>query len=233
MLASDDLFLDDSVLDEDPVDADGNPLRPLHDREYQVRAYQLDDERVLFRGAVRDQKPPHLYFPEDPQPLTVHHMQIDLVVKYPELEIVDAEVRFRTHPHGECPSIVAHYRNLIGMSIARGFTHRVRELFGGPRACTHTTALLQAMAPVAVQTIWSLRAVKMAEAAGNGRGATGDGEPVADSWKMNVNTCHVWAEDGPAVRAIMNGETPEPPAFATERMVELGLNPADFHRRMS
>lgn len=229
MLPSDDLFLDDPVLDDDPVGPEGHPLRPLHDREYRVRAYQLDDDLVLFRGAVRDQKPPHLYFPTDERPLTVHHMQIDLTVKYPELEIVDAEVRFRTHPHGECPSIVTHYRNLIGMSIARGFTHRVRELFGGPRACTHTTALLQAMAPVAVQTIWSLRAVKMQDPSDT---AAAEERP-ADGWKMNVNTCHVWAEDGPAVRSILAGELPEPPEFARERMVDLGLDPDDFHRRMS
>ena len=46
---------------------------------------------------------------------------------------------------------------LVGLSIARGFTHRVRELFGGPRGCTHTTALLQAMAPIAMQCFWSMR----------------------------------------------------------------------------
>jgi len=37
------------------------------------------------------------------------------------------------------------------LSIARGFTHKVRGLFGGPRGCTHTTALSQAMAPEAIQ----------------------------------------------------------------------------------
>mgnify|MGYP001813989585 CR=1 FL=1 len=225
-----DLFLDDSVLDEDPVGPDGEPLRPLHDREYRVRAFHLGDDRVLFRGAVRDQKPPHLYFVEDDRPLTVHHMQIDLVVRYPELEIVDADVRFRVHPHGECPSIATHYKKLIGMSIARGFTHKVRELFGGPRACTHTTALLQARAPVAVQTIWSLRAARRQA---EGADAAGAGETTAEGWKMNVNTCHVWAADGPAVTAILDGELPEAPEFARTRMVELGLDPDEFHRRMA
>ena len=123
-----------------------------------VRAFRLSAERLLIRGAVRDQKPPNLYIADDDQPLTIHHMQIDLEVAFPSLEIVAAAVRFETHPHGGCPSIIDHYDGLVGLSIARGFTHKVRELFGGPRGCTHTTALLQAMAPVAVQCFWSMEA---------------------------------------------------------------------------
>ncbi|MEL6892027.1 MAG: DUF2889 domain-containing protein [Actinomycetota bacterium] len=232
---SDVQFLGDSILEADPVGADGAPLAPLHDREYRVRAYRLAADRVLLRGAVRDQKPPHLYFAEDDRPLTVHHMQLDLEVRYPDLEIVAVDVRFQAHPHQECPSIVQHYQRLVGLSIARGFAHRVRELFGGPRACTHTTALLQAMAPVAVQTIWSLRAADggpgRAESADGSR--RGEGEGSSDMWKMNVGSCHVWAEDGPAVGAILAGRLPDPPEFARERMVELGLDPEAFHRRMS
>jgi hypothetical protein len=43
------------------------------------------------------------------------------------------------------------------MSIARGFNAKVRELFGSSRGCTHIGALLAAMAPVAIQTGWSMR----------------------------------------------------------------------------
>ena len=42
-----------------PPDPDG--LEVLHDREYRVRAFRLSSERVLIRGAVRDQKPPGVY----------------------------------------------------------------------------------------------------------------------------------------------------------------------------
>ncbi len=162
MTPSDTTFDTGSIL---PADHDGygdiddiGELDVLHDREYRVRAFRLSAERLLIRGAVRDQKPPNLYIADDDQPLTIHHMQIDLEVAFPSLEIVAAAVRFETHPHGGCPSIIDHYGGLVGLSIARGFTHKVRELFGGPRGCTHTTALLQAMAPVAVQCFWSMDA---------------------------------------------------------------------------
>ena len=199
---SDDLFLDDSVLDDDPVGPDGESLRPLHDREYRVRAYRLDDERVLFRGAVRDQKPPHLYFIEDDRPLTIHHMQLDMVVKYPELVIVDADVRFRAFPQDACPSIVTHYKELIGMSVARGFTHKVRDLFGGPRGCSHTTALLQAMAPIAMQ---SSKSIECVEAERRGEPNPIIVRPPSESWKYLTNTCHVWAEDGPRKGEVERG----------------------------
>ena len=145
-------ILTDSILPPEP--AGGLPI--LHDHEYRVRAFRLGEDRIVIQGALHDQKPPGLYIHDDPDPLTVHHMQVSLTVSFPELEIVDVVSHFESHPNDECPSITGHYRNLVGLSIARGFTHRVRELFGGPRGCTHVTALLQAMAPITLQCFWSM-----------------------------------------------------------------------------
>jgi len=161
--------------------------------------------------------------------LTIHHMQIDLEVAFPTLEIVAATVRFETHPHGGCPSIIDHYGGLVGLSIARGFTHKVRELFGGPRGCTHTTALLQAMAPVAVQCFWSMDAADAstpAEPQERGR------DRRRDRWASNLNTCHVWAEDGELVTNIEAGGEFGLPIFITERAAELGLEPDDQRLRL-
>ena len=234
MSAVSSMFDTSSILPAEPVDADGQPLDVLHDREYRVQAYRKGPDRVLIRGAVRDQKPPGLYLADDPEPLTVHHMQIDIEVAYPQLEIVAAGVAFEAHPNDECPAISTHYEQLVGLSIARGFTHRVRELFGGPRGCTHTTALLQAMAPVAVQTIWSLRA---AEAKRGGPASEPSPEPTPEQrramWQMNVNTCHVWAEDSEWVGRLEAGEEMPPPAFVSERLVQLGMKPDDWRARIT
>ena len=130
------MFSTDEIL---PPDPDG--LDVLHDREYRVRAFRLADDRILIRGAVRDQKPPGVYLAEDPDPLTMHHMQVDLQVAFPSMVIESAEVVFESYPHTTCVDIVAAYQGLVGLSITRGFISKVRELFGGPRGCTHTTAL--------------------------------------------------------------------------------------------
>ena len=140
----------------------------IHERAYVVRAYRNGHDKLILRGAVRDQKPPGLYIADDPEPLTIHHMIVDLTVAVPSLEIVAAKAVLETHPHPACTRIEDHYDKLVGLSIARGFTNKVRELFGGPRGCTHTTALLQAMAPVAIQSIWSFNMVKASDRSDDG-----------------------------------------------------------------
>jgi hypothetical protein len=223
-----------------PLLGDEPDLTPIHTRDYQVRAYRLDAERFVLRGAVRDTKPAGLYIEDDPEPLGIHHMIVQLTIHFPDLMIEDASVVFETHPHASCPRIVDHYRNLVGLSIARGFTHRVRELFGGPRGCTHTTALLQAMAPVAVQSIWSMNM-----AAGRIAGADDADTPVALSrlsaeeiaemrraaMARNVNSCHVWDEHGEQVASIVAGDEMEPPLWIVDRYRELGRDASTWRER--
>jgi hypothetical protein len=198
----------------------------LHDREYRVRAFRLGPDRILIQGALRDQKPPGLYLQADPEPLTVHHMQVSLEISFPDLKILDVVTHFETHPRDECPTITAHYDNLVGLSIARGFTHQVRELFGGPRGCTHTTSLLQAMAPVALQCFWSMQAVA-ARLAGEPDPVLSPRRNEDQSWRLSVNSCHVWREGGSAV-AAREAQVPEPAMLSIRpRLAKLGLSMAD------
>lgn len=216
------MFLTDSILPPAPEGA----LPILHDREYRVQAFRLDGERILIQGAMRDQKPPGLYLRRDPEPITVHHMQISIEVSFPDLEIRAVTTHFDAYPHDECPSIERHYGNLVGLSIARGFTHRVRELFGGPRGCTHITALLQAMAPVAMQCFWSMKSA----AARLEDGPDPMLDPRSDDgdmWRRIVDTCHVWDRRGAAV-AARDAHLPEPaPVFLRARLAKLGITMTD------
>lgn len=204
-------------------------LGKLHDREYGVQSWAIDDRRILLRGAVRDVKPPGLYVPGDTEPMVIHHMVVDLTVDLPTMVIEAVNVVFEMHPHEYCPNITPHYDKLIGLSISRGFTHKVRELFGGPRGCTHTTALLQAMAPVAVQSTWSMRlhvGRRRIEA-----GATPT-PPTPEQYRamlaQNLNTCHVWDEEGEHVAMIGRGESTDVPIWIRKRYEELGRDPSEW-----
>lgn len=198
----------------------------IHERAYVVRAYRKGFDTLILRGSVRDQKPPGSYIPDDPEPLTVHHMVVDLTIAVPSLEITAAKAVLEIHPHPTCTRIEDHYGNLVGLSIARGFTHKVRELFGGPRGCTHTTALLQAMAPVAIQSMWSFR---MAQALATGQNTPFDSQEARQGAVMaNLNTCHVWAEDGDHVGALRRGEPLDVPLWITKRSAELGRDSASW-----
>ncbi|MDH3754746.1 MAG: DUF2889 domain-containing protein [Acidimicrobiia bacterium] len=201
-------------------------LELLHTRDYSVRVYLLDDTHVLVRGVVSDVKPPGLYVTDDVEPLEIHQMHVELTVELSTMEITAAEVVFETHPNETCPSIADHYRQLVGLTIARGFTHRVRELFGGPRGCTHTTALLQAMAPAVVQSTWSVHVRSLREAGGH----TGEIDGAARERQVagNINTCHVWAEDGEHVTRLQAGEPPPPLLQIASRLEKLGRDPSDW-----
>jgi hypothetical protein len=211
------VFDTDSILPPPPEGA----VPVLHDREYRVQSYRLADDRVLIQAALRDQRPPGLSIPGDPDPLTVHHMTVEIEVTMPKLEIVAARTNIAAHPHNTCTDIVTRYDALVGLSIARGFTHKIRELFGGPRGCTHTTALLQAMAPVAVQ---SRNGHRTANAI-----AAGDPHPLGreggnQHFKHLTNTCHVWAEDGPKMIETAVAGFKEPMLTVRRRLDELGLD---------
>jgi hypothetical protein len=218
-------LFDDIVPHPEGVD----PSDLIHERSYVVRAYRKGEHSFLLRGGVRDQKPPGLYIPGDDAYLTVHHMIVDLEISIPALEIIAARVVMETYPREECPRIEDAYQGLVGLSIARGFTHKVRELFGGPRGCTHTTALLQAMAPVAVQTTWSLRL--MAVRAGTEPVDVDPGTPAGRERliRRNIGSCHVWADDGEVVRQVREGAAHEVPVWIRKRYAELGLDPETWY----
>ncbi len=215
-------FDDGDILPPPPQGAE--PV--LHNREYRVEAYRLDDNRLLIQGALRDQKPPGLFIPGDPDPLTIHHMMLSMVVGMPSMKILEVTTDFAAHPQASCPSIIDHYDNLVGLSIARGFTHKVRELFGGPRGCSHTTALLQAMAPIAMQSFKSME-IAGAMVEDEPHPLMGADERGQDTtWERLVNTCHVWAEDGEqvAIRKKPGGGQRMRPITMVERLEELGLD---------
>ncbi|MEO5723340.1 MAG: hypothetical protein ABIQ39_11460, partial [Ilumatobacteraceae bacterium] len=66
---------------------DDGELKLIHERAYIVRSYRRGLDTMVLRGAVRDQKPPGLYVPDDPEPMTMHHMLVDLQVAVPSLVI--------------------------------------------------------------------------------------------------------------------------------------------------
>ena len=210
-----------------PPDQD---FTPIHTRNYEVRAFKVSDTEFLLRGAVRDDKPAGLYILDDVQPLTMHHMIVDLRLAFPSMEIIDANVSFHEYPHEECPGITATYKKLIGLSIARGFNQKVRELFGGSRGCTHTSALLQAMGPVAIQCAWSMR-VSAPGDTGKPRGRAGMTPDMREmAFRSNVNTCHIWDEDGDQVRRLRAGEEIGAPLSVVRRLEQLGRSPSEWDR---
>jgi hypothetical protein len=199
----------------------------LHQRAYEIDAYLEDDRHFRLVGTMRDVRPDGLWGIDDVEPMTLHDMLIELVVDGHTFEITAVETSMFTHPQQYCPAILPIFQQLVGVSIARGFGNQVKALFGGPRSCTHFVALLNAMAPVAMQTRWSfMHAV-------NDQLAAGGDEPdralsMRAGWESNRDTCHVWASDGPMFAMAATGEEIPPPLWAEHRLAERGLTLEDW-----
>ncbi len=195
---------------------------PIHRRSYDCEAFEEGPDRMRVRGHLVDTKPLGLGL-ADGEPLVIHDMTIDLVVAVPSFEIVDVEASMEVHPYDVCPAVLADYRQLIGTSITRGYSRRVKELFGGPSGCSHLGALLQAMGPVAVQASWSLATLH--EDPGERVAADADPAGRERRLRLNANTCHVWAEGGELLTSLADGGAPRRPSWEEERLRSLGVEP--------
>jgi hypothetical protein len=109
------------------------------------------------------------------------------------------------------------------MSIARGFNAKVKELFAGSRGCTHITALLSAMAPVAIQTGWSMRVTALNEGEDMENANDVAIEQREKQLAGTLNTCHMWDESGQLAAQVRAGEQIEIPLSVRKRLNELGL----------
>ncbi len=173
------------------------------------------------RGQVTDTKPAGLYVDGDTEPLNVHDMVVDVVVTFPFLEIMSIVVVLDTHPHETCPSIEAAYQQLVGTSISRGFSRKLTELFGGPNGCTHIGALLRAMAPVAIQSMYSMQLADPDRPPGVWDTAQRDPAAAAQAQAFTRNSCHVWDENGEMMAAVERGEPIESPIWIRDRLEKL------------
>lgn len=193
----------------------------IHRRNYDCEVFEESEGLMRVRGHLNDTKPLGLGL-VDGEPLEVHDMTIDLLVTVPGFEIIDVESRMDTHPYLSCTSVLGDYRQLIGTSITRGYSRRVKELFGGPNGCSHMGALLQALGPVAIQASWSL--ITLHEDPADRADQEIDQAERERRVQMNTNTCHVWAEDGEQLRAVASGGTPRRPAWEQDRLIQLGVD---------
>jgi hypothetical protein len=235
-----------------PADIDRSATSPLagptpggeliHQRAYEIGSYFEDDDHFRLVGHVRDVKPDGMWGIPDTEPMVVHHMELHLVIHVATMTITQVFTKMHVTPHLQCFDIETSYQQLVGVSIARGFTNKVKELFGGPRGCTHIGALTNAMAPVAMQSMWAFFHRRHDAAAPNAGDATSAIEAVAQmsdeqrsqvreiEFGRNRNTCHVWAEDGPMFELIERGESIPLPKWGEERLRRHGVDPKKFGR---
>jgi len=163
----------------------------VHNREHSIHTYDLGDHCILIEGSLIDHRYPSSQDETPGDPRLVHDMVVRLKVKGPHMLIQEAEAEMPYHPRKECTVVLPWIQNLVGMSIATGFTMKVKEIIGETKGCAHLTSLVIAMGPCAVQGYWAAYGVERAEMSLR-----------EESISKIVNTCYLWREDGPLIMGL-------------------------------
>ena len=159
--------------------------QPVHVRTLTMEAHRAGEALLEVSGRLVDQRPqgPGVGWFGAVNGSIIHDMRVTLGVRHPDLVITAVTADMASHPYSLCPDALEPLQQLVGLSIARGFTRAVNERFGRQLGCAHLTALIQAMAPVVRQAIGPafLEYEEMPKSAG-------------ETWF--VNTCQAWKEGG-------------------------------------
>jgi hypothetical protein len=178
--------------------------QPLHRRSIQVECFE-DGDRLRVVSRLRDERPWHDTLP------VLHDMALELTVR--NMIIESATAVMNAFPHDECPFITPKFAALEGLSITRGFTRALRELFAGISGCQHLHELARVTGPAVFQASASLRARQ--------RHTAGPDAPPLDPSKL-LGSCHIWSAGGLGPQKLELGWRPGPdseyPAPSVERL---------------
>jgi Protein of unknown function (DUF2889) len=179
---------------------------PVHRRTISVESYP-EGETLQVVGRLRDERPGQ----ESHQ--LVHDMELILRVSLQDMRITGAEAQMHAFPHDECPFVAPKFAELTGLSIARGFTRALRELFAGVSGCQHLHELARVTGPAVFQANAALRSSQM-EAA---RVA-----PNAEAtMRAMAGMCHVWSADGVGSQKLEFGWRPGGPEYPVPSLARL------------
>jgi hypothetical protein len=147
-------------------------------------------------------------------------MELGLVVRRADMIIVDAVATMDTFPHMECPTIEGAFSDLIGLSVARGYSSAVQSLLGRERGCSHLEFLARALGPVVIQALTSSSPLRVEM--GERVDAPGTG-----GLQFLTNTCHMWTPDGIGAQKVATGWRPGTGEYPVPVLVEIQRRQAE------
>jgi hypothetical protein len=161
------------------------PRTAIHVRRVECQGFQREDGLWDIEGYMTDVKT-HVHqrrdggVPRAPgEP--IHQMRVRLTIDLDFL-IHDCEAVTESAPYAGCGDIAPAFKALIGP----GWRRRTLEVLGGTRGCTHLLELLGPMATTAYQTTGRARAAR-------------DQDQPSDKRPYQIDSCHTYRSDGPAV----------------------------------
>lgn len=161
-------------------EVEGSGFREFR-RRIVVRAGTSGGAELRLSGSLEDE-------PADgDSPVQRAELRLDL--QLPSFAIESAEARLDPPPFGACLGAAGKAKDLVGLSLLKGFTAAALDRLCGPRGCGQLGSLVVAIAavtPQAAGALAGLRGVPLRAALGAGQGAP-------------VDSCHMWRAGGPLV----------------------------------
>jgi len=174
-------------------------------RDIKLESSMLDDEHVQVRGQLTDTR---VDFEDAAIEHVVHCIVINLTINLSARVITAAEFGLPKMAIADmCEKLPRSADALVGMSLGRGLSSRLKELYGGVCSCFHLSSLLQAMVPYLPQVYaWSKSFRFLDE----------DLPPEAVPMAMDkigqtsLNSCHAWATDNGGIIVDFNNNNYAP-----------------------
>ena len=183
---------------------------PLEDtsgfsRDIRIDSCAVDGEHYQIRGQLTDTRRDY----ENPDKLIVVHCIVVRVTISAKTNLVTkAEFGLpKMAFEGTCEHLPNGPELMVGLDITRGFSLKLRQLYGGRRSCFHLSSLLQAMVPALTQTrSWNIDFKAMDEK------LPAEKVPLAmDVMRQSVkNSCHAWDENNGGITRDFDDGNYEP-----------------------
>jgi hypothetical protein len=167
------------------------PRALRHTRAIVVEAFRRDDGLWDLDARMRDVKQKDVVLASGPRPAgtDLHNLSLRITIDR-ELVIVEAEAASDAVPYpGYCDTIGPAYRQLVGLSLMKGFRAGLKERLSGVLGCTHLTELAQVLPTAALQA-YANDVIQTRD---------GDGEDLLPHRPFQIDRCHGLRADGPGV----------------------------------
>ncbi|HEY0060861.1 MAG TPA: DUF2889 domain-containing protein [Telluria sp.] len=167
------------------------PRALRHTRAIQIDAYARDDGLWDLDARISDVKVKDVVLASGARPggTFLHNLSLRITINR-ELQIVDAEAASDAVPYpGYCDTIAPAYKQLIGLSLVKGFRLAIKERLSGVLGCTHLTELAQILPTAAIQA-YANDVIQTRD---------GDGADTLAEQPFQLEKCHALRLRAPAV----------------------------------
>ncbi|MDD2795645.1 DUF2889 domain-containing protein [Acidocella sp.] len=169
------------------------PRKLLHQRDIQLRGYERADGLVDIEAHILDAKT-YSWGNQDRSGIqageALHDMWVRVTIDH-HMVIQACEASMDATPYNVCGGAAPSFARLVGMKLGKGFIKAAMEQLGGVASCTHLRELLQPIATVAFQTLYSISEHRPPC---NAEKAT---RPASDIQAALLNTCFAYDETNP------------------------------------